>query len=325
MVAYLAQNNGSWESWPEAVRTHIFQTLRVSAAMTMQRNHCLQLILDEFAAKQIPCLLVKGEALARTHYPDTHLRWRVDSDVFIRMSDIEAVHSILTEAGWRIPGPVYSSHQFQAIRHESSEFPLKIDVHWRISNHAGFARSLSFDEAWRESRLLSGLTHARGLGDAHALLLACLHYESTRSSEQNLRMIWLYDMHLLCESMSAGNWDTFQNLVVERKLVKVVLRPLEEAQKLFPAKGFTEKLEVLKNKCEVDSPQQRFEQSNLALLLDDFRYLPTFSSKLNLLKELLLPDAQELLRRNNKNSRLWLPWLYSKHAITGTFHRLSLR
>jgi len=325
LVASLAQQNASWSGWPEVIRKQVEGTLRFSVALAMQRDYHLSKVLNHLAQSDIPCLLIKGEAVSRSHYPEPHLRWRVDSDVFIRPADIETVKSILLNMGWRIEGPVFKSHQFQAVRNENLEFPLKIDVHWRINNYSAYARVLSFEDAWKQAVELPGLEHAYGMSNLHALITACLHYQSTRISRQSVRDIWLYDIALLVKDLTHQEWEELKRFAVLQDVVSDVLQPLQDTALKFGLDLLQQKLEEFLALQPVEGAFRQFRRSNLALLLDDFRILQTFSSRAGLLRELLLPGKQELLEKYQKQSKIWLPWLYVKNAVSGIFRRLVMR
>jgi hypothetical protein len=44
-------------------------------------------------------ILLKGGALAYTHYPEPHLRVRVDTDIFINSADIRQIKAVFTDLG----------------------------------------------------------------------------------------------------------------------------------------------------------------------------------------------------------------------------------
>jgi hypothetical protein len=66
-------------------------------------------------------------------------------------------------------------------------------------------------------------------------------------------------------------------------------------------------------------------ESNLGLLIDDWKCLRDWQARRTLLAELFFPDAESLLRKYGKESRLWLPLLYLHHGLRGITRRLTLR
>ena len=70
---------------------------------------------------------------------------------------------------------------------------------------------------------------------------------------------------------------------------------------------------------------RRFADSQLALIIDDLRQLPGWSSKLDLLREYLAPPGDYLLDRYQRNGRWWIPVLYLKYFFGGLFERIPLR
>ncbi|GAG77142.1 unnamed protein product, partial [marine sediment metagenome] len=54
----------------------------------MLRKHDLLALLQALEQAGLSVVLLKGGALAYTHYPEPHLRARVDTDIFIDSADI---------------------------------------------------------------------------------------------------------------------------------------------------------------------------------------------------------------------------------------------
>ena len=112
-------------------------------------------------------------------YSDSYLRARVDTDVLIEADAVERAERVLAAAGWR--RPVERNAELTAAqRHytrDRAAGPLdELDLHWRIANPLVFARALSFEELRGRAIPVPALgPHARTLGLADALFLACLH------------------------------------------------------------------------------------------------------------------------------------------------------
>lgn len=70
---------------------------------------------------------------------------------------------------------------------------------------------------------------------------------------------------------------------------------------------------------------RRFAQSNLGLLLDDWKRLPNRNSRMALLRELFLPPAESLSQKYGPKPRFLLPFLYLRHVLGGLAARLTLR
>jgi hypothetical protein len=70
---------------------------------------------------------------------------------------------------------------------------------------------------------------------------------------------------------------------------------------------------------------RRYAQSNLGLLVDDWRRLPDSRARHTLLRELFLPGGESLMHKYGKEDRRWLPLLWVRQVVGGFFRRISLR
>ena len=75
-------------------------------SIDMLRESELIAVLAAFAGAGIGTLLLKGAALAHSHYPEPALRTRCDADVLIRPADHDAAMHLLEGLGYRRPNAV---------------------------------------------------------------------------------------------------------------------------------------------------------------------------------------------------------------------------
>ena len=313
----------AWGTWPADVRQAIETRSKATVAVEMLRTHHLQHLLQAFSERGVRCLLMKGEALSQTSYNTPGTRDRCDTDLFIDLVDIEAAVDAAAAIDARIVSPIYKSHQFVALLSVPGGIEMHFDVHWRWSNHARFARTVSFEDAWEASIELSELG-ARALNPAHSLLLACLHRLGSSLHDSN-RLIWLYDIHLLAKQLGSQQWGEFVDMAVQCNVQAVCSDGLNQAAAYFGSEipvAARAALVVPETKPTVGS---RIRDSQLGLIVDDLKDLPDTRSRLALLREYLFPPGDYLLRRYGKERRIWLPWLYVRYLATGFLERVSLR
>lgn len=293
-------------------------------ARDLLRRHHLERLLQELGARDLPCLLLKGEALARGVYPTPGTRTRSDIDLFIRIADILAVKDLVEAMGYRVFPPIFKSHQFTVMRQDDASGSVRFDVHWRILNDPRFARSLSFEEAFSRSVPLADPAPARMLCSEDALLVACMHrFGSTRHDPD--RLIWIADIHALASSMDRDALARFAGRTVEKQVQRECLDGLRRAQACFLTPLPGELLNQMSMGEGGRSGAGSFARSQLGLLLHDWRELPDRAARFGLLKELFLPSGQHLLRKYRKSSKLWLPLLYLRQIVGGIYERLRLR
>src|SRR5438105_1244783 len=69
-------------------------------AVQALRDHELRRVLERLASAGIRCVLMKGAALAYTHYRSPHLRPRSDTDLLIPPDSAARVATVLSDAGY---------------------------------------------------------------------------------------------------------------------------------------------------------------------------------------------------------------------------------
>jgi hypothetical protein len=202
--------------------------LRAAAVIEALRAHELRGLLAALVEAGVRALLLKGAALAYTHYPRPELRPRADTDLMIRVADREAVVRVLTARGYRRPPEIdgdVAIGQLHLLRSDSHGFEHALDVHWRISNARAFADLLTYDELARDSMPVTALgPHAFSPSTPHALLIACIHRVAHHGDAPNL--LWLYDIHLLERTLTPDGRDAFVALAAERGMTAVCARSL---------------------------------------------------------------------------------------------------
>lgn len=313
-----------WDGWPDEVKAGLAAALRAGVAFDLLRTHEVAEFLQELRRRGIAFLLTKGAALARTHYTNSALRTRCDTDLFIDLQDIERVRMALLESGYEVVPPLYKSHQFMGVSRRRAEAPVIFDIHWRILNAPRFARVIDFTAAVDRSVPAPGLDACRTLCAVDALLLACMHRKGSAQHDED-RLIWLYDIHLLLDAMTPGQLAEFAGRAVHKKVQAACLDGLEQAKARFHTEIPAAMLVQLATAEPLATLSRRFHASNLSLLMDDLRCLPGMRSSLGLLGELFFPSPDSLMSKYGRKNRFWLPLLYLQQLLGGMVRRLSLR
>jgi hypothetical protein len=83
------------------------------------------------------------------------------------------------------------------------------DLHWHISNtNRQFSRSFADEHLFAAAVPVPALgEHARTLSKIDSLLYACFH-RAGHFSHSGDRLIWLHDIHLLCQSLTEAEAET---------------------------------------------------------------------------------------------------------------------
>ena len=189
---------------------------------------------------EVKPLVLKGGALAYTHYPNPALRPRADTDLLIAPSAKGRTEETLRRLGYKHGGGVSGnlvSYQATWSREDGPFATHHLDVHWRINNSQILANLLTYAELEPRATSLPPLgPHALGLSPVHAMLLACMHRAGHRNSPYYVdgvacpaadRLIWIYDIHLLYSRMSEAEIAEFVELAAAKRVKAICRQSLE--------------------------------------------------------------------------------------------------
>jgi len=285
-------------------------------------------VLEALAAAGIPTLLLKGAALAHSHYPASHLRPRDDTDLLIRSGDRARLAQVMLGLGYPpttvIEGD-YVMHQCGYHRDDAGGGYL-YDVHWRLSNPVVFSNRFEFDELYRRARALPALGDAvRCPCPVDALLYACLH--RLAHHHEGERLVWLYDIHLLLQALEQSEVDEVIALARQKQLAAITAHGIAAAQQALGTPLPTALQDFMDANLDAREPGSEFiaisarGRSRWQLFLSDLRALPNLHARLAMLREHLLPPA-DYLRKQQDGGINWLPWLYLRRALRGAWRLL---
>lgn len=305
-------------------------------AIELARRDHLVRVLGALAGSGVKPLLLKGAALAYSIYPSPGLRPRVDTDLLIRSSDRDICHRVLSDLGYEKENAIHGELvQYQSGYAMQDRFGIGhvLDVHWRISNTQLFSQALGYEELSSRALSLEALgEHARGPAPVHALLHACmhrahhLHSPMTMDGEQGTggdRLIWLYDIHLLVESMSRQELVEFAALAGRKRIRAVCRDGLLRATGCFATQLPEEVLLALTSKGAAELSEAHLRTGRIHHLLTEIRSLPSWRDRVRLLKEHLFPPMDYMFKKYSVSSRAWLPMLYLKRGVHGAWKRIQ--
>lgn len=314
-----AQRAGA--AWPDEARSAARTLMRQAAALAALRDEELERVLRMLAAADIGCLLMKGAALARTHYRQTHLRPRVDSDLLVRRPDLERLVDVLRAAGYERVPEVSGELLTSQVHFDRGDAPgvHMLDVHWRIANPLLFADSLDVDACYQSAVPVPGLASAAALGAPQALLVACVHRIAHHQDDP--RLIWLWDIHLLLTDLSADDRTRFVALAAGARMAAVCARSLHLTGTFFHTPGAAALASELRSRASAsDEPASHFIGGGLRqveILSSDLRALPRWRDRTRLLREHLLPPRSYMRAVYPRCPALLLPLAYVHRVARG--------
>ena len=230
---------GYWPQTQATLHRHVdhMKSVRAEHAKTtlldVLHRTALAELSEVFACSAIRGLVIKGAALAHSHYPSAGLRPRVDTDLFIDPSQIAQAHQILIAAHWQ---PVASN--FSAVvlpertyQKQFSGAVISLDVHWALSARPILARALSFESLYINSIEFDDAGHWRMPSSVDALLIAAVHRIGHHRDHE--RFIWLYDVHLLWQAMTPMQQEQTLGRAEKAGLCAILLDALAASQALY--------------------------------------------------------------------------------------------
>jgi hypothetical protein len=300
------------------IRDSLRKTVRTATMLEAIRDLECRRVYAALSRQGFRVAVIKGAALAHTTYPASHLRPRCDTDILIERGEAAAVACALTQLGYdpevETSGDLVTS-QSHFSRQDDTGLRHAWDVHWRISNSHAIAEDvLSLDRieaAGIRPEALEGLL-APERGDA--LLLACIHRIAHHHDESDL--VWLYDIHLLAESLSASEWKRFEVYAKACGAWPLCARSLALARDRFSTRVPL----VVSDDDAVAAERQsdaRGGWREIDVLRVNLCALPTWSDRLRLVREHLFPPAAYITDKYRVAHRAALPFAYLRRIATG--------
>jgi hypothetical protein len=286
----------------------------------------LNRVLAMLEARGVVALVLKGAALAHTHYEQSWLRPRLDADLLISSSQREVVSDLLRGLGYTQPPfisgeLVMSQAPFTRTGAVGEEHAL--DVHWRLVNPPALAGLPAYEQLVSRSHtiLVRGQT-MRTLCPVDALLLACVHRAAHHDLADDL--LWLYDIHLVAARFVPDEWLDFATLASAHQVQALCGSGLRAAQACFQTPipgGVMSRLES--GPTEPSAVLLKKDLRPLDKLLMDLRALAP-GGRARLIAEHLLPSARYISQKYGVRHRSLLPLFYVRRVLEG-LARLHLR
>lgn len=323
---------GSSCDWPEEFRRACREDAVVQAMRELAHRTELVRVLESFAQAGIAALLMKGTALAYSHYADPALRPRADSDVLVAPRDRDAALRILRDMGYRrISGPAaaHVGYQSEMTRTDGRGETTSVDLHWRVSNAQSFAWLLDFDELAAASVEVPVLaSSARRLGDAHALLHALLHRAGNELFVRRGfgdRLIWLHDFRVLADAMADDDLARFVRLARDRQVAAIAIDGLRSCARCLPSPRIAALVAELEAGPGAAAGAALLGAGPLRREWLELAAIPTMRTRIAYLAGRLVPSADYMRERFPESGKRALPLLHARRWLGGLVARGSAR
>jgi len=300
--------------WP--IRPALRDIAIRAAAIESLRLADLRDVLAAFETAGIRVVIIKGTALAYDLYPSPELRPRGDTDLLIAESDREATTRLMHGLGYESR---LTSGDTLAVRQQSFvRSGHTYDLHWDISNSPIVRHALPFAEIVDRAMIVSRIA-PNALAPSHvdALLLACIH--RVAHHHDNERLIWLYDIHLLRQAMTAGEHARFWRLAAERRVMTICEHSIALADSWFGKDPYDLGGEQVR-----DEPSAAFLNRNrrrAAVLREEIQFLG-WRARLRRVRELAFPPPGFMRQSFPSAPAAALPALYIWRGARGMMRLL---
>jgi len=334
LVYHHLRDAPAFATWPRVVRDALGDASRAAVARELVVQREIRRVVDALGARGISPVLLKGTALAYTVYPHPSLRPRSDTDLLVRRTDTEAVRESLAALGYTpslLCDGEWLFRQFEWAREDEFGVSHALDVHWAISTQAAFADVLTYDELAARAAPAAALgASARVPATVDALLLALIHPVMHHQNQR--RLLWAYDVHLLAETLDALGFQEFAAWATAKRVAAVCAEGLRAAREWFGGPVPRDVVDQLAAVSRIEqptaaylAPARTWKDETTAHL----RGLPRWRDRLRLLKEIAVPAPAYMLRAYGVGGsglgKTLLPALYLHRSVRGMWRVISGR
>lgn len=321
--------------WPSSLLEALHSRVIASTMWELRHQQVVAEVVAALAQRGIEAVLFKGTALAYSLYPNPALRSRGDTDLLVPFESRGQAMAVLAELGFvrALELGELTSYQACLTREVAGGGSHTLDLHWKISNSEALAQLFDYAELRRDAEPLPDLApRALAAGPVHALLIACMHRAGHKQAPYFVdgvahysgdRLIWLYDIHLLAQAMSAEQWQAFLRLARMKGLRAVCLQGIEQTHRCFATPVPEDVMRELARPGAPEPAAEYLEARHLRRRWLDLCAHRGLADKLRFARELAFPPAGYMRERFPDARPDWLPWLYLRRALGGLRRRVE--
>ena len=274
----------------------------------------LESLFNAFNSAGLESVLFKGSALAYSIYSQPWLRPRSDNDILIQADDLSKFDEVFRQLGYQrlfaIQGK-YVSYQATYGKALVGDSVMNIDLHWHINNRQLFSDTYTSQELiGRGQRLFklnnAPLKHPINIpSSVDSLLIACVHRAGHHNKEE--RLAWLYDIHLLANSLTLEQWHDLSELAISKKITAIALDAMMTSRDYLGTNLDEAAVTRMQNNSLPNEPSSIFLNRSLSeahYFWSDIKSLPTLTAKLGFIRETVLPSATYVRQQMNTKSAI---------------------
>ena len=277
-------------------------------------------VVAAFSNAGVRAAILKGSALAYTHYPAPWCRPRFDLDLLVARAHRDRSREIMCALGYHEGRPMSSRWLMQqdAWKRSVGSDLLDVDVHFELTNRQFFAARLPVDALLARAipAPFAG-PDAVQLDAVDALIYACVHRVAHHSQEA--RLIWHADIARQGAALDASAVRTLVARARGAGLASIAAQELRIAGALWNERSGALAPEIVRELSDAgrSEPATRFLAGGRGPAGDvwlDLRSLPRWRDRAGLISELLFPARDYMLRQPGvTTNNLW--WRYIRRYV----------
>ena len=319
LIHHLCKNAPAWKTWPAEVRERLKKTALHHAASDLAAEDKTRDLLTKLQAAGLRPIVLKGTAIAYTHYDEKSTRTCGDIDLLFHRRDMDKAFRMLETLGYAyVHRQGYLGQELGFADMSPAIHNLPLDIHWRSSSYVLLGHVLEYDEILRSAISLPALAPLPcTMNPVHALLHACIHWIKHVASGDSIRILWIYDIHLLVAKLSAEESQQFVHFAARKKISLICRAALLSVNQKLPCDSLSFLASQLEAVQQQEPSARMLEQDAPGFTATDLFTPGNSVSLLRSLQDVLLPPGAYGLRFYGRKSPLWLPLLYAHRLSTG--------
>lgn len=324
---------------PDHLAKALQQRLIAREMWEQQHKRVLVSALDALTDAGLTPILMKGTALAYSHYPCPSARVRGDSDILIEEHGRTLAFQALEKAGFHrvldAGGPTVTAEALFQKASLSGQLH-DIDLHWRLNSSPVLAKLFTHAELLARSEPLEALhLAARRPGDVDALLFASVHrrLHIDRPTHIHLNGIahpvidsltWLTDIDLLFAAMNADACSELVERAVSKGVPDMLSDTLRHAATRLGTRVAPDIFERLKTR-KPGEVARYIQAGPLRGLFMNLLAIRSVGGRRRFLRELLLPQEDYMRTHFTRGRFDWLGVLHARRLLPGMVKHLRKR
>lgn len=306
--------------WPSGMSASARNKLTNAFYNTTARNLLLQRelgrVLQAFSNVGISVVVLKGAALAATVYPMPELRPMGDLDLLIRAEDLTQAKIVIQSLGFMPEAQKIGLGMERLVAYEANFdggqlMPVHVELHWDLVGGERSRYKSRIEWFWRRTESVSVAGVPVQVLDPTANLAYLTAHLTIKHGDQEPRLIWLYDLHLLIRDHADGiDWCDLVGRVAEFSWLSGFQATLENLRTCFGTPVPTEALELAAQHMTHHSPTDRSVLARSRALSMWHRLAGLdFAARLQVLIGLMFPSRAYLRQRYRfRAAWLWPLW-----------------